>query len=81
MEVKDKQPGDLDAQVVELLALCSDDLTVWADFTARFTVDIFCGLFMEESNEGITVSAKTMENLGLRNISLDLDIYGQTSPD
>ncbi|WP_340316130.1 DUF4279 domain-containing protein [Rhizorhabdus argentea] len=81
LEVKDQQPGDLDVQVAELLALCSDDLSAWADLTARFTVDIFCGLFMEESNEGTTLSAETMKELGLRNLPLDLDIYGWTLPD
>ncbi|MFZ5705844.1 MAG: DUF4279 domain-containing protein [Pseudomonadota bacterium] len=81
LSVKERQPGDLDAHVTELLTLCSDDLSVWADLTARFTADIFCGVFMEESNEGTTLSAETMKKMGLRNLPLDLDIYGRTAPD
>lgn len=81
LEVKNRQPGDLDAQIKELLTLCSDDLSIWADLTARFTANIFCGVFMEESNEGASLSAETMTNLGARNLPLWFDIYDPTPAD
>jgi hypothetical protein len=37
----------------------TDDLSVWRSLTERLRVDLFCGLFMREADEGITVSAKT----------------------
>ena len=71
----DRGPGDLDAQVAELLSGLSDDLAVWADLTNRFRADVFCGLFLEESNEGLSLSPQTLALLGALNLELDLDIY------
>jgi hypothetical protein len=36
-------------------------LDVWASFARKFEMDIFCGAFMQESNEGIVVSPKTLQ--------------------
>jgi hypothetical protein len=70
-----RMPGDLDGQIAELLAGLSDDLSIWADLTARFEADVFCGLFMRGGNEGLCLSAKTLQDLGSRNLPLNLDIY------
>ena len=75
LSAADREPGNLDAQVAELVAGLSDDLTVWADLTTRFRGDVFCGLFLEEGNEGISLSPQTLALLGARNLELDLDIY------
>lgn len=75
LRAADREPGNLDAQVAELLSGLSDDLTVWADLTTRFRGDLFCGLFLEEGNEGISLSPQTLALLGARNLKLDLDIY------
>jgi hypothetical protein len=47
-------------------------LDVWASFARKFEMDIFCGAFMQESNEGIVVSPKTLLMLGERNIALSV---------
>ena len=75
LRAADREPGDLDAQIAELFSELSDDLTVWADLTTRFRGDVFCGLFLEEGNEGISLAPKTLALLGARNLELDLDIY------
>ena len=75
LSAADREPGNLDAQVAELLSGLSDDLAVWADLTSRFRADVFCGLFLEEGNEGISLSPQTLALLGARNLELDLDIY------
>jgi hypothetical protein len=72
---QDREPGNLDAQIAELLSGLSNDLTVWADLTTRFRADVFCGLFLDEGNEGISLSPHTLSMLGARNLELDLDIY------
>lgn len=77
----DRQPGDLNAQVADLLSLLSDDLLVWADFTARFDASVFCGIFVEQSNEGEDLSTETLQRLSSRNLRLSLNIYAPTSPD
>lgn len=76
LNVADKTPGDLDEQVAALLAPLTDDLEVWRTLTTRFQADIFCGLFLKEGNEGLSLSPKTLAEIGNRGLVLDLDIYG-----
>ena len=68
-------PGDLDRQVGALLAGTTDDLAVWRRLADRYRVDVFCGLFMREANEGTTISPRTLQKLGERGIELNLDLY------
>lgn len=76
-----RMPGDLDGQVAELIETLNDDLSVWQDLSARFRGDVFCGLFMQESNEGIGLSAATMESLSSRGLAIGFDIYDPDRPD
>ncbi len=55
--------------------MLTNDLAVWKDLSARFNIDLFCGWFMGNSNEGAIVSATTLQRLGERGIELAVDIY------
>lgn len=77
LETTKQQPGDLDAHIREILDSTSPDLGVWASLTERFRVDIFCSLFMSESNEGLGVEPELLRALGERGISLSLDVYAR----
>jgi Domain of unknown function (DUF4279) len=70
-----RAPGDLDGQIAELLAGTTDDLAVWQRLTSIYDADVFCGLFLEQGNEGVSVSPQTLRLLGERGIKLELDIY------
>ena len=74
-------PGDLDGQITELLAGTTKDLAVWKRLTDIYHADVFCGLFLEESNEEINVSPQMLLMLGERGIALGLDIYGPDPTD
>ncbi|MGH8036787.1 MAG: DUF4279 domain-containing protein [Stenotrophomonas sp.] len=74
LRAADRAPEDLEAQIFEILEQLTQDLTVWASL-ARFKPDLFCGLFMGSSNDGISPSAKAMLAIGQRGIELGLDIY------
>jgi len=76
LEVNDMEPGDLDAQVSELLDQLTDNLEIWRDLSERYKIDLFCGLFMKSDMEGIGLSAQTMFALGKRGIEIDFDMYG-----
>ena len=69
------RPGNLDKQISEILAPLTFDLTVWADLSKRYKVDLYCGLWLETYNEGISLSPESMTALGERNIMIDLDVY------
>jgi hypothetical protein len=70
-----KYPEDLNIQVVELLSKLTNDLNVWRNLSEQYKIDVFCGLFMENSNDGVTLSPTVMALLGERGIELGLDIY------
>ncbi|MEL7255985.1 MAG: DUF4279 domain-containing protein [Pseudomonadota bacterium] len=70
-----RAPGDLDVQIAEILDQLTDDTDVWKDLTNRFRADVFCGLFMTESNEGVSLSNATLQALATRGLEIDFDIY------
>ena len=76
LHASDSEPENVDGQVSELLARLTSDLGIWIGLAKRFQVDLFCGWFMEGSNEGVSVSTATMLALAERGIDLSLDIYG-----
>lgn len=78
LEATDAEPENLDAQVEEILGKLNQDLSVWKTLGASFQIDLFCGWFMKENNEGVAVSPSTLQALGSRGITLALDIYGPT---
>jgi hypothetical protein len=81
IQVKRRSPGDLDAQIAALLDGTTDDLSRWQRVTSAFDADIFCGLFLEEENEGLILAPTTLKNLGDRGLFLSLDIYAPARDD
>jgi len=77
----EQEPADLDAQVDWILSRVTPDLSVWKKITEGYRVDLFCGLFLERPNRGVTLTPKTMTDLGVRGIKLGFDIYApETEP-
>lgn len=68
--------GDLDVQVAQILDRTTDDLTVWRRIASAHRMDLFCGFFLQSHNEGLSLSPGTLRDLGEREITLSLDIYG-----
>ena len=54
----------------------TSDLNTWRELAAKYDPDLFVGLFMKETNEGIEVSANCLAMLTTRGVTLSLDIYG-----
>lgn len=69
------EPADPDRQVAQILDQLTSDLPTWQALASRFEIDLFCGWFLERSNEGISLSPATLRALGERGIELGLDIY------
>lgn len=76
LDAKTRAPGDLDAQVREILGQI--DFEHWNSVVDRYDVDVFCGLFMSGSDEGLSISADVLKNLGERGIRLEVCLYGPT---
>jgi hypothetical protein len=69
------KPEDMNGQVAEILECLTSDLQVWKGLSERFEIDLFCGWFMGESNEGVGISPKVLLSLGERGIELSVDLY------
>ena len=76
-----QSPGDLDAQIREILSKLTADLNVWRNLAERYRVDLFCGLFLKGVNEGMSISAEALASLGNRGIEIGLDIYAGDASD
>ena len=74
--VERREPGDLDGQIKELFDALTADLSIWRALAAKYKPDLFVGLFLKESNEGIEIGAECLDTLSSRGVSLSLDIYG-----
>jgi hypothetical protein len=70
-----REPEDLDGQIAELLSMMTADLEIWKSIAKKYKVDLFCGIFLRESNEGLSITPESLAALGLRQIELALDIY------
>jgi hypothetical protein len=56
----DREPEDIDAQIQELLGQLTSDLNVWRKIADTFDIDLFCGLFMGDTNDGLILSPKSL---------------------
>lgn len=75
IEAPAAQPGEINVQVKQFLEGLTNDVSVWRSLAGQFNIDIFCGWFMNETNEGEDINPETLLALGERGISLALDIY------
>lgn len=75
LQANESSPEDLNGQIMELLDKLTQDLEVWASIGRRFHVDLFCGLFMEQGNQGASLSVESLRALSCRGIELSLNIY------
>ena len=78
LEATIQSPGNFDEQIREILADLTDDFAVWLDLTSNYHADIFCGVFMSSSNDGISLGSKTMLLLGERGLTIGFDIYAKS---
>ena len=76
LQATDSKPEDLDGQIRFIFDQLTDDLTLWKSYGGRFKMDLFCGLFLKYSNEGVTLNPESLLILGSRGIKIDLDVYG-----
>ena len=75
LTVADREPEDMDAQIQELLGQLTPELPVWQDIAAKHKIDLFCGIFMGDTNDGVILAPQSLLALGKRHIELQLDIY------
>ena len=72
---QESESTDLNTQVAALLGKLAQELAVWKALGEPYRINLFCGLFMAQANEGAGLSSANLLALGERGIALDLDIY------
>ncbi len=80
-DATDRRPDDLNSQIAEILDPLCQDLGVWAHLQARFQLDLFAGLFMEEGYPGFTLSANAISLMAARGLQLRACVYGTDTLD
>lgn len=68
-------PGDIDQHIAALFEGLTEDFPKWQSLAERYDGNIFAGLFLGSSNEGLSLSAATLTAIGMRGLQLGLDIY------
>ena len=69
------EPEDINGQVRWLLSQVEPNPDVWKMLIQRFQVDIYCGLFLNGRNDGLSLDPDVMAVLGERGIGLGFEIY------
>ena len=77
----DREPEDIDGQIREIFSQISADVAVWQNLSKKYRVNLFCGVFMTETNDGSSISPKSMATLADRGIELWFDIYAPDKAD
>ena len=76
--------GESDDVLVEkkielLFGKLTDNLESWQEATKNLDLaDVFCGLFIDNWNEGFTLSPATLRKISERNLEIDFDVYSPT---
>lgn len=79
LKTEDRVPEALDDQLADIFAKLTQDLSIWKTLASRFDANVFCGLFMNESNEGFSLSSSTLGALAARGLEINFDIYDPES--
>ncbi len=77
----DRQPEDLDGQIREIFSQIPAEIAVWQSITKKYRTNLFCGLFMSETNDGLSISAQSLAFLAERGVELWFDIYAPDGND
>jgi hypothetical protein len=75
---EDKTPEAINDQLDDLFANMSQDMQSWLTLSSKYDADVFCGLFMDETNEGFSLRPATLQALASRGLEIDFDVYRPT---
>jgi Domain of unknown function (DUF4279) len=65
---------DVEEVILDLLGRLPTDPGVWHLLSQKYRMDLFCGLFLEASNRGFSLSAGTCRALADRGLEIGFDI-------
>jgi hypothetical protein len=81
IRVEPCEPERLNAQIAELLDSVAASSETWRKLHEQFEIDVFCGLFLDGGNEGVSLEPAILSALAERNLTIGFDIYGPSPED
>lgn len=85
LAAEDREPEAVDEQLTALFGRMSQDMSVWKELVSRYDANVFCGMFMGESNEGFSLAPASLQALAARSLEVGFDVYApsedESSPD
>lgn len=66
---------ELEKQIAWIFKHTTKDLSKWKNIAELYGVDILCGAFMKNKNEGIYLDCEIMKKAHERNVAIGIDIY------
>ncbi len=81
LQAADRQPEDINGQILEIFNMISADVKVWQNITRKYRAELFCGLFLSTTNDGLSISPQSLAYLAERGIELWFDIYAPEEAD
>ena len=71
----------LEDAIVELLRQFPVDLDVWGTLAQKYSLEVFCGLFLRAPNRGFSLRPEILRMLSDRHLKLGVDIYAISNAD
>ena len=78
LTVEGATPEDLETLLGRLFGQLSSDYGVWRNLSERFAGNLYIGLFMQESNEGMQINRALVRAVAERGLALGFDVYCPT---
>lgn len=76
LRVDAARPGEeLEGQLTRLFDQLTSDLRTWRELSERFDGNLFVGLFLGSTNEGVVIGSEMLAAISARGLELGLDIY------
>ena len=69
------------AEIDALLNGLTQDIQIWKSLATKYDGDLYCGVWLSESNQGMELSPGLMARLGERGLRLGLDINAKVDED
>jgi thiamine kinase-like enzyme len=70
----------LEEKIETLFSYFTDDKDIWTDVAKKLDADIFCGLFLDNWNEGFIFTPNLLKKICDRNLEIGFDFYSAYGP-
>lgn len=67
--------AEVEEHIEALLGSLTNDMDEWSSLQDRFSATVFCGLFLNQYNEGFELSPRIAQALSERGLVIAFDIY------